>query len=144
MPPAPQEPRLLHEELTREVIGAFYTVSNTLEYGFLESVYSKALYIELRKRGIRTEREVAVVVHYDRYNVGRFVVDHLVEHVLAVELKARRVLALDDRRQLQNWLRSSDLELGILFHFGPRPAFYRVISDNTPFDPAVSRSSASW
>jgi len=141
-PPAPDGPRLLHEDLTREVIGGGYTVYNTLGFGFLESVYSRALYIELRKRGLRVEREVAAVVFYDQYKVGRFIVDQLVEGVLTVELKAGRALAPDDRQQLLNWLKSSKLELGLLFHFGPRPAFHRVISENAPFDPAVSASSA--
>jgi GxxExxY protein len=124
------------------VIGAFYTVYNTLGCGFLESVYSRALYIELRRRGLRVEREVAVVVHYHRYKVGRFIVDQLVEGVLAVELKATRVLGPDDRRQLLNWLKASQLELGLLFHFGPRPAFHRVVAENSAPDPAVSASSA--
>jgi len=43
---------LVDEALTREVIGAFYTVYNTLGHGFLESVYARALYIELRRRGL--------------------------------------------------------------------------------------------
>jgi len=135
---------LVDEALTREVIGAFYTVYNTLGHGFLESVYSRALYIELRRRGFRVKREVTVTAFYEQYPVGHFRVDLLVEGRLAVELKAGRTTVPEDRQQLQNWLRASNLALGLLFHFGPRPSFYRLISEQKPRrDPAVSARSAS-
>jgi len=123
---------LVDEALTRGVIGAFYKVYNTLGYGFLESVYSRALYIELRRRGFRVKREVTVTAFYEQYPVGRFRVDLLVEDRLGVELKAGRASVPQDRQQLQNWLRASNLTLGLLFHFGTRPTFYRLISDNKP------------
>ena len=63
---------LLDEALTREVIGAFYKVYNTLGHGFLESVYSRALYIELRRRGLSVRREVTVTAFYEQYPVGHF------------------------------------------------------------------------
>ena len=135
---------LVDEALTREVIGAFYKVYNTLGHGFLESVYSRALYIELRRRALRVTREVTLTAFYEQYPVGHFRVDLLVEDRLAVELKAGRTTVPEDRQQLHNWLRASNLTLGILFHFGSRPSFYRLISENKPRrDPAVSASSAS-
>jgi GxxExxY protein len=134
---------LVDEALTREVIGAFYKVYNTLGHGFLESVYSRALYIELRRRGFDVKREVTVTAFYERYPVGHFRVDLLVEGRLAVELKAGRSTVPEDRQQLQNWLRASNLTLGLLFHFGPRPTFCRLISEKKPRrDPAVSARSA--
>jgi GxxExxY protein len=102
------------------------------------------LYIELRRRGFRVRREVTVTAFYEQYPVGQFRVDLLVEDRLAVELKAARVLRPEDRQQLQNWLRASNLTLGLLFQFGPRPAFYRLISENKPSrNPALSARSAS-
>jgi GxxExxY protein len=90
------------------------------------------------------EREVTVTAFYEKYSVGHFRVDLLVERRLAVELKAARTTIPEDRRQLQNWLRASNLTLGLLFHFGPRPSFYRLISENKPRrNPAVSARSAS-
>ena len=79
---------LVDEALTREVIGGFYKVYNIMGHGFLESVYSKAFYIELRRRGLRVKREVTVTAFYEQYPVGHFRVDLLVEDRLAVELKA--------------------------------------------------------
>ena len=123
---------LVAEALTRGVIGAFYKVYNTLGHGFLESVYSRALYIELGRRGLSVKREVTVTAFYEQYPVGRFRVDLLVDDRLAVELKAGRVTVPEDRQQLQNWLRASNLTLGLLFHFGTRPTFYRLVSDKKP------------
>ena len=81
---------------------------------------------------------------YEQYPVGHFRVDLLVEGRLALELKAGRSTVPEDRQQLQNCLRASNLTLGLLFHFGPRPAFYRLISDRKPVrNPAVSARSAS-
>lgn len=135
---------LVDEALTREVIAAFYKVYNTLGHGFLESVYSRALYIELRRRGLRARREVTVTAFYEQDPVGHFRADLLVEGRLALELKAGRATVPEDRQQLQNWLRASNLTLGLLFHFGTRPGFYRLISAKKPSrHPVVSAGSAS-
>ena len=143
-PRAADQGGLVDEELTREVIGGYYYVYNTMGYGFVESVYAKALYIELRRRGLRVEREVTVTAFLEKYPVGHFRIDLLVEGRLAVELKAGRPPAPEDRLQLHNWLRASNLTLGLLFHFGPRPTFNRVISEQKPSrDPAVSAQSAT-
>jgi GxxExxY protein len=77
------------------------------------------------------DREVPVVVYYEGEVVGRFRIDLLVESRLVLEIKAGRSLSATDRDQLRNCLKSTDLEVGLLFHFGPRPAFHRVIAENT-------------
>src|SRR6185503_3087713 len=96
---------LLHGRLTREIIGAFYEVYNVLGYGFLESVYAQALFLELTRRGLHVQRA-----------------DMLVAYSVVVENKASVALAKSDRDQLLNYLRCSCLEVGLLLHFGPRPA----------------------
>jgi GxxExxY protein len=136
-------PDLIDKELTGIVIGAFYTVYNRLGFGFLESVYARALAIVLRRLGLRVEREVPVAVYFEDEIVGRFRIDMLVERRLVLEIKAGRSLAPTDRNQLLNCLRSSNLELGLLLHFGPRPAFKRVVAENHKrMNPAVPASSA--
>ena len=123
-------PGLVDEELTRTIIGAFYKVYNTMGYGFLESVYSRALYIELRARRLRVEREVETVVSYESHPVGRYRIDLLVEGRIVLEIKSTRTLAPEHRRQLLNCVRCSDMQIGLLLHFGPEPKFYRVISES--------------
>lgn len=121
-------PQLLHAALTKSVIGAFYVVYNALGFGFLEAVYVAALTIELRKRGHTVAREVMVRVYYDGVPVGWYRADMLVDGVLVVETKSTFRLDPTWARQLGNLLRASDLELGLLLHFGPSPKYYRFIS----------------
>ena len=69
---APTIRRLLHEDLTRAIISAFYEVYNTLGYGFLESVYTRALFSELTRRGLHVQREAMLDVFYKGSASARF------------------------------------------------------------------------
>jgi GxxExxY protein len=120
---------LLHEDITRAIIAAFYRVYNQLGYGFLESVYSAALAIELADSGLTVERERGVEVRYRGHAVGSFRVDLIVQGSVVVELKATERLDGFATRQLHNYLRCSDLEVGLVLHFGPRPSFHRVVHE---------------
>ena len=121
---------LIHEELTRSVIGAFYEVYNTLGFGFKEHIYSLALERELRSRGHRVGREVSVIVFYKGDELGRQRIDLIVDETLVVEIKSTFDLRHGARDQVHNYLHAARLEVGLLLHFGPRPKFYRVISTN--------------
>ena len=122
---------LLHELVTKQILGAFYRVYNTLGYGFLESVYANAMCVELTRRGLACEREAQVAVHYQGVVVGRYRTDLLVHRSVVLELKASPVLDPGARQQLLNYLRATDLEVGLLLHFGPRPSFQRVLASNS-------------
>jgi GxxExxY protein len=118
-----------HEDLTKKLIGCFYTVYNALGYGFLESVYQSALAIELRKQGFRVTCQQPFTVHYDGHIVGEFVADIVVDD-LVLELKAVRTLMPEHENQLLNYLNASHYEVGLLFNFGPTPQLKRRIYDN--------------
>ena len=64
-----------HEELTHKIIGCAYNVFNQLGFGFLESIYSKAMFIELTKNDLKVETEKPLKVYYDDQIVGDFYVD---------------------------------------------------------------------
>lgn len=114
------------EELTYSVIGAFYEVYNTLGFGFLEHIYKMALEYELRSRGHHVAREVGVRVFYKGLELASQRFDMIVDGVLIVETKATLKLEKSAARQLYNYLRATNLEAGLLFHFGPDPSFLRV------------------
>ena len=118
---------LVQEGITRGVIGAFYTVYNELGYGFLESVYRNALLLELDRRDLRADAEVPIDVVYKGRTVGIFRADVLVERAVLLELKAAQAVGVADRRQLLNYLKATEIEVGLLLHFGPRAQFHRVI-----------------
>jgi GxxExxY protein len=119
---------LLERELTGEIIGAFYHCYRQLGFGFLESVYRNALATELRYRGLAVETECPLEVVYLGVLVGRFRLDMLVERRVALELKSSVLLAPVDRRQLINYLRAANVDVGLLLHFGPTAKFHRLVS----------------
>jgi len=119
---------LIHEDLTGSVIGAFYDVYNTLGFGFLEHVYAMALERELRSRGHQVGREVSVIVYYKGDELCRQRIDMVVDEILVVEIKSTFALHHGARDQVYNYLRATNLDLGLLLHFGPRAKFHRVIS----------------
>jgi GxxExxY protein len=126
---------LLEEKLTQSAIGAFFEVYNTLGYGFLEHVYVLALERELRARDHAVDREVGVHVMYKGTTLTSQRLDMIVDGKLVVEVKSTRELHKAAPRQLYNYLRATNLEVGLLFHFGPQPAFHRQICRNARSDP---------
>ena len=121
---------LVEEALTREVIGAFFEVYNTLGYGFFEHVYVLALEMELRARGLKVEREVWVPVYYKTVRIGYQRTDMLVESRLVIEAKSTEKLPESASRKLFNYLHATKHEIGLLLHFGPKAKFYPVIYKN--------------
>lgn len=124
---------LLEAELTGRIIGAFYPVYNDLGFGRHEIVYRNALQVEFSHRGIAWEKEVLYPVHYRGVQVGLYRCDLLVERRVIVEVKATHALIDADRRQALNYLRSADLEVGLILHFGPKPHFERVVASRSHF-----------
>lgn len=121
---------LKHSNLTEQIIRAFYTVYNSLGYGFLEKVYENALYIELRKLGLFIEKQKRIQVFYDNTLVGNYFADLIVNDVIIIELKAAESLCEEHEFQLINYLKATDIEVGLLLNFGKKPEFKRKIFTN--------------
>jgi len=119
-----------HKEVTERIIQAFYTVYNTLGYGFLEKVYENALVLELSRLGLEVIPQAPIKVYYDSQVVGEYFADLLVAGVVIVEIKAVRVLAEEHEAQLLNYLKATPYEVGLLLNFGPRPQVKRRVYDN--------------
>ncbi|HCT86506.1 MAG: GxxExxY protein [Bacteroidetes bacterium GWE2_42_24] len=120
----------IHEDLTESVIKWFYKVYNTLGYGFLEKVYHNALVHELQKQGFECKSQYAIRVVYDNLVVGEYFADILVNDVLILELKAAEVLCEEHEFQLINYLKATNLEIGLLLNFGKKPEVRRKIFTN--------------
>ena len=121
---------LIEGELTRSVIGAFFEVYNTLGYGFLEHPYVMGLERELLDRGHTVARQVPVRIFYKGHELCDQRLDMIVDGKLVVEVKSTQTLHRLAPRQVYNYLKATNLEVGLLLHFGPEPAFYRLISSN--------------
>jgi GxxExxY protein len=121
---------LKYPEVTDQILNAFYTVYNTLGYGFLEKVYENAVIIELSKSGLNCLPQAPIRVVYDGNIVGEYFADILVEEKVIVEIKAVRNLIEEHEAQLLNYLKATAIEVGLLLNFGVRPEFKRKAFDN--------------
>ena len=108
-----------YEDITHKIIGAAYQVHNQLGFGFLESVYKKAMLIELSKDDLKVEPEKPLQVLYDNQIVGDFFVDLFVEETVVVELKSVENLTKAHEVQLVNYLNGLQKDIGLLINFGP-------------------------
>jgi GxxExxY protein len=120
-----------HSELTETIIGVFYDVYNELGFGFLESVYRKALRMALMEKGLRVESELPITVFFRGEKVGDFRADLIVNGVVLLELKTVEKIIRAHEAQLLNYLRSTTLELGLILNFGPQPQIRKLVLDNS-------------
>lgn len=117
----------LHSELSAIILKAFYKVYNTLGYGFLEKVYENALMIELDKMNVLCYQQQHIDVFYDGVKVGDYFADIMVEDKIIIELKATETLVPENEAQLVNYLRATDIEVGLLLNFGKKPQHKRRV-----------------
>ncbi len=121
---------LLHGDLTDPVLKSFYHVYNSLGFGFLEKVYENSMAISLRKSGLIVAMQHPVKVYFEEQHVGTYFADLLVGHVIIVEVKAVESLCPAHEAQLLNYLKATDIEVGLLLNFGEKPEFRRKIFGN--------------
>lgn len=121
---------LKYKEITDIILKSFYEVYNELGDGFLESVYENALYIVLTGHGLSVERQRDISVFFRGNVIGDFKADLIVEGNVIIELKAVRALDPAHEAQLINYLKATNIEVGLLLNFGRKPEFERFIYNN--------------
>jgi GxxExxY protein len=111
-------PHVTENQIAAAVVDAALKIHRTLGPGLLESVYEAVLSFELQKRGLRVVQQRALPVYYEgvKLNVG-FRIDLLVADKVIIEIKSVEVLAPVHRKQLETYLRLTDLHLGLLINF---------------------------
>ena len=119
-----------YKELTERIINIFYRVYNELGYGFLERVYENAMMIEFKREGILAVSQSPIKVFYEGEVIGEYYADLLVDNKVIVEIKAAKRLAEENEAQLLNYLKATDIEVGLLLNFGPKPEVKRKAFDN--------------
>jgi GxxExxY protein len=122
--------KLLHESTTRAIIGSFLDVHRALGFGYRERIYTLALERDLREKGHRVDRDVAVMVYFRGKPLARQTLDMVVDEKVIVENKSTERLHPESHRQLFDYLRSTTLEVGLLLHFGHEPKHHRIICEN--------------
>ena len=129
---------LLHENLTDSIIGAFFRVYNYLGYGFLEKVYENSLRLELEVLGLKAICQKPIKVYYRNQIVGEYFADMVVEGKVIVEIKAAETISQAHSEQLINYLKATDIEVGLLLNFGKKPEFTRRILEISKRNPATT------
>jgi len=119
---------LREQELTYRIRSCVYEVSRVLGAGFLEKVYERALLKELALQGIQAHSQISLPVTYKDAVVGEYCADIVVEDRIVLELKAKSDLSAADEAQLINYLRASDLSVGLLVNFSyPKATVKRFV-----------------
>ena len=121
---------LLHKDTTDIILKSFYKVYNNLGYGFLEKVYENALLYEFRNQGLDCEKQKPIKVYYEQIQVGEYYADIIVNECIILELKAAESIAEEHEFQLINYLKATEIEIGLLLNFGKNPEFKRKIFTN--------------
>jgi GxxExxY protein len=121
---------LEHADLTERIIGAAIEVHKQLGPEFIESIYERALLVELRKRGIQVQRQFPVIIRYNGVKVGRHKLDLYVENTIVVELKAIKNLEDIHFAIARSYLKAAGRKHGLLLNFAkPTLEVKRVIYD---------------
>lgn len=121
--------KLKHKDVTEKIIGVFFDVYNELGYGFLESVYEKAMAVALEEAGLQCETQAQIQVLFRDRAIGDFKADIVVEDSVIIELKCARTINDAHIAQALNYLKATRIEVALILNFGPKPEFKRVAFD---------------
>jgi len=121
---------MILQSLTDKIIQVYYDVYFELGFGFLEKVYQNAMRIELSDKGFGCECQKRIQVFYHGAPVGDYYADIIVDQKVILELKAAEILVREHEYQLINYLRATDIEVGLLLNFGKKPEIRRKIFTN--------------
>jgi len=125
-------------ELTGKILGAFFQLYKELGFGFSEKVYESALEVLLIELGMVTERQKEICVYYHGKIVGDYRADMIINGVVLLEIKSVEKLIDAHDAQLLNYLKATEIEVGLLLNFGRQAEFHRKIYDNP------RKGSLSW
>ena len=127
-----------HSDLTDLIIKAFYLVYNELGYGFSEKIYERAMELVLAEMGLVVEKEKRIPVYFRGQILGEYVADLVINGIVMAELKAVSHTLDVHEAQLLNYLKATEVEVGLLLNFGPEPKVIRKAYDNS------KKGTLSW
>jgi GxxExxY protein len=117
----------IYKELTYKIIGCAMEVHKSLGVGFLESVYEPALRLEFKKSNLPFESQVEFPVIYRNERIKSFICDLVVDKKVIIELKAIKQITDLARAQILNYLKVTNLRIGLLINFGSNSLQYERI-----------------
>ena len=121
---------VVYKEEFYKIKQACIEVRKVLGNGFLEKVYENALVLLLRELGLKVEQQRPITVYFHEKIVGEYIADVLVNDLVLLELKSAKNIVDQHIAQLLNYLKSTQIEVGLLLNFGPKAEFKRKVYDN--------------
>ncbi len=118
---------IVFPELSYKILGAAFRVFNRMGWGLSEKAYQKAVEREFMTSGIAFKKEVYIPLTYGGTHLGRYFADFVIENKILLELKAVLKLEYAPTKQVLGYLRSINLELGILLYFNKDGVKYRRV-----------------
>jgi len=116
--------KIIYKELSFKIVGAAMNVYNALGYGFLEKVYENAMMVVFEREGIRARQQAGTPVYFGGKVVGEYVADIIVEDKIIVEVKTASDISNAHRAQVINYLKATNLRLGLIVNFGKKQLEY--------------------
>jgi GxxExxY protein len=135
-----KDKKLPYSELTGSILNCCFEVMKELGPGFLESIYKNALLIAMRQKGLQVEVERSFEVLFRGTVIGRYRTDLVVEQTVIVELKCCERLAREHQAQLFNYLKVSQLPIGLLVNFRRGKLEWKRLQSNDEFIADVGES----
>ena len=127
-PQITQNTQKQRDPVTARILSAYFALYHELGWGFLETVYRRAMVVGLQRLGASVRQEVRIPVRYLGAHVGEYYADLIVDGSVIVEIKAVDTLGPAHRAQVLNYLKAAGLHTGLLLNFGPRPTFERLVA----------------
>lgn len=106
---------------------------------YLDMVYENAMRIELKRMGVNVDAQKNIRVHYAGYEIGNYYADLIVNDLIILELKTAEAICEEHEAQLINYLKATNIEVGLLLNFGKKPEFKRKVFMNSNKKSAVIR-----
>jgi GxxExxY protein len=122
---------MIHEEITRDIIGAAMEVLNELKPGLDEKLYERALILELQRRGHSIDQQREFPVSYRGQLIGKMIPDMIVDGKVIADPKV--VTAFNDSHlaQMLGYLNISGLNLAILLNFKNSRLEWKRVANET-------------
>jgi GxxExxY protein len=121
---------LLHENVTKIILKAFFQVYRDLGYGFREQIYEIAMAMTAQELGLEVNRQELIIINYKGKTIGKNKADMVINDLIIVEIKAAKALCEEHEAQLLNYLKATKYEVGLLLNFGYRSQFKRLVFEN--------------
>jgi len=120
---------LLYPELSYQIVGVLFTVSNEMGYGYQEKYYQRATRDKLAELGLKFREQVPAKIIFQGNKIGVYFLDFVIEDKIALEIKRRDKFSRSDVDQLYAYLKTTGLKLGILATFTRRGLeFKRIVN----------------